>query len=91
MKIYTNTIVFDDQVLGGQHLTYDEAVVEAVQIASEVLGFEHADWTKVMRAFRTKQGMNPKTLVNIADDIRDQILDLDTVAYCDIAEERTLY
>ena len=82
MKIYTNTVVFDDQVLGSQHLTIEEAVAEAIALYEEVIGTVNED---------LRVPLDESNLSRIKGIISDAFLDLDTVAFCDIAEERQLY
>jgi hypothetical protein len=82
MKIYTNTVVFDDQVLGSQHLTIEEAMAEAIALYEEVIGTVNED----LRA-----PLDESNLSRIQEIISDALLDLDTVVFCDIAEEKQLY
>ncbi len=82
MRIYTNTIVFDDQVLGGQHLTVEAALAEALDLYEEVIGIVPTD---------LRDSLNRSNLGRVQRIVADAFLDLDTVAFCDIAEESKLY
>lgn len=82
MKIYTNTVVFDDQVLGNQHLTIEEAMAEAIALYEEVIGTVNED---------LRVPLDESNLSRVQEIISDALLDLDTVAFCDIAEEKQLY
>jgi hypothetical protein len=82
MKIYTNTVVFDDQVLGSQHLTIEEAMAEAIALYEEVIGTVNED---------LRVPLDESNLSRIQEIISDALLDLDTVVFCDIAEEKQLY
>ena len=82
MKIYTNTVVFDDQVLGSQHLTIEEAMAEAIALYEEVIGTVNED---------LRVPLDESNLSQVQEIISDALLDLDTVAFCDIAEEKQLY
>lgn len=82
MKIYTNTVVFDDQVLGSQHLTIEEAMAEAIALYEEVIGTVNED---------LRVPLDESNLSQVQEIISDALLDLDTVVFCDIAEERQLY
>jgi|APGre2960657373_1045057.scaffolds.fasta_scaffold337624_2 hypothetical protein len=82
MKIYTNTVVFDDQVLGSQHLTIEEAMAEAIALYEEVIGTVNED---------LRVPLDESNLSQVQEIISDALLDLDTVVFCDIAEEKQLY
>ena len=82
MKIYTNTVVFDDQVLGSQHLTIEEAMAEAIALYEEVIGTVNED---------LRVPLDESNLSQVQETISDALLDLDTVVFCDIAEEKQLY
>lgn len=82
MKIYTNTVVFDDQVLGSQHLTIEEAMAEAIALYEEVIGTVNED---------LRVPLDKSNLSQVQEIISDALLDLDTVVFCDIAEEKQLY
>lgn len=82
MNIYTNTVVFDDQVLGSQHLTIEEAMAEAIAIYEDVIGTVNDD---------LRVPLDESNLSRVQEIISDALLDLDTVAFCDIAEEKQLY
>jgi hypothetical protein len=82
MKIYTNTVVFDDQVLGSQHLTIEEAMAEAIALYEEVIGTVNED---------LRVPLDESNLSRVQETISDALLDLDTVVFCDIAEEKQLY
>ena len=84
MKIYTNTVVFDDQVLGSQHLTIEEAMAEAIALYEEVIGTVNED-------LRVPWVLGESNLSRVQEIISDALLDLDTVVFCDIAEEKQLY
>ena len=82
MKIYTNTVVFDDQVLGSQHLTIEEAMAEAIALYEEIIGTVNED---------LRVPLDESNLSQVQEIISDALLDLDTVVFCDIAEEKQLY
>jgi hypothetical protein len=82
MKIYTNTIVFDDQVMGEQHLSIEVALWAAIALWEEVSGDIETDLCDSL--VRGNYGRVQRVLA-------DRFLNLDTVAFCDIAEERALY
>jgi len=82
-RIWTNRIVLDDQVLGTQHTSVADALQEAMDIHEELTGIEPSGfWKDLLR-----DGVHNV----LADEISDQILDLDTVAFCDIADQMDLY
>jgi len=82
MKIWTNTIVFDDQVLGGQHLSIEAALHEAIALWEEVGGNVEMD---------LRDSLARGNFGRVQRIVADAFLNLDTVAFCDIAEESKLY
>jgi hypothetical protein len=103
--IYTNTIVFDDQVMGGQHLEDTEALLEAWQIVHEVTGqtvLEQCSDLVIFPAIeKFSRGLyTTEEMVNelhgdgflaVEGAISEILLDLDTVAFVDIAKATRLY
>ena len=103
--IFTNTIVFDDQVLGGQHLEDTEALLEAWEIVHEVTGQTVLDQCSDLVIFpaikKFSEGiytteemisnLHGDSFTAVVDAISEILLDLDTVAFVDIAKEIRLY
>lgn len=103
--IYTNTIVFDDQVLGGQHLEATEALIEAWDIVLEVTGESVVAQCSDLLAFqpvkywvdgdidteRMIENLQETQFLAVEGAISEILLDLDTVAFVDIAKRTRLY
>ncbi len=103
--IFTNTIVFDDQVMGGQHLEATEALIEAWEIVLEVTGESVVAQCSDLLAFqpvkywsegdidteRMIENLDEMQFLAVEGAISEILLDLDTVAFVDIAKRSRLY
>lgn len=103
--IFTNTIVFDDQVMGGQHNYAEDALIEAWEIVLEVTGQSVVDQCSDLLAFlpvkywsegeidteRMIRSLDEHQWLAVEGAITEILLDLDTVAFVDIAKMTRLY